>query len=301
MKRSFLSDSAISAQEFITLLENASLSKINPYYLGKPLVGKSIGLLFEKPSTRTRLSFEVAIHRLGGHSVLLSQNDLQTSRGESLEDTARVFRRYLDGIMGRVKSHSTLETLALYAGIPIINGLSDKYHPCQALADFQTLTENGFTHEDTLVFVGDGSCNVAHSLILATAHYKNRIVLATPPEYLPSPEVLDIVSKMGIRLEIEHDPAKAVAGAKAIYTDVWVSMGQEQSAEEKVKRLQPYQLNSALLSKAGEDCIILHCLPAHKGQEISVDAFEHPKSRIFDQAENRLHAQMALLHFLFTN
>lgn len=300
MSRSFLSESAISAEEFISLLENASLSKINPHYLGKPLADKSIGLLFEKPSTRTRLSFEVAIHRLGGHTVMLSQNDLQTSRGESLEDTARVFRRYLSGIMGRVKSHATLETLALYAGIPIINGLSEKYHPCQALADFQTLVENGFTHDDTLVFTGDGSSNVAHSLILASAHFKNRIVLATPPDFLPLPEVLDIALKSGVKLEIQHDPQKAAVGARALYTDVWVSMGQEMNAEEKIKKLQPFQLNAALLAKAEKNCIVMHCLPAHKGQEITVEAFEHPNSRIFDQAENRLHAQMALLHFLFS-
>jgi ornithine carbamoyltransferase len=298
VSRSFLSLSSLSREEFNALLARAIQGKENSAAWGKPLAGKSIALFFEKPSTRTRLSFEVAVHQLGGHALILTQNDLQLSRGEDLADTARVMRRYLDGIMARVKSHATLETLAGYAGIPVINGLSEKYHPCQALADYMTLRENGIAPGSRFVFAGDGSSNMAHSLILGAAHYECDIILATPANMLPDPEVLTIAARLGGKVSITQDLKAAAVDAEVLYTDVWVSMGQEEEAQAKKQALAPFQLNENILALAKKSAIVLHCLPAHKGEEITEGVFESPQSRIFDQAENRLHAQKAILEFL---
>lgn len=298
MSRSFLSLSSVSREEFDALIARAIEGKKNPSLWGKPLAGKSIALFFEKPSTRTRLSFEVAVHQLGGQPLILTQNDLQLSRGEDLADTARVMRRYLHGIMGRVRSHATLEALASYSGIPVINGLSEKFHPCQALADYMTLRENGVKAGGKIVFAGDGSSNMAHSLILGSAHYGLEIVLATPAGMLPNSEVLTIAARLGGRVHITADLSEAAKGADVLYTDVWVSMGEEAQAYEKKKALEPYQINEEIMALAKPSAIVLHCLPAHKGEEITEGVFESSQSKVFDQAENRLHAQKAILEFL---
>ena len=298
MGRSFLSLSSLSREEFNALLARALEGKENSAAWGKPLDGKAIALLFEKPSTRTRLSFDVAVRQLGGHSILLTQNDLQLSRGEDLADTARVMRRYVQGIMARVIDHEALETLASFSGIPVINGLSDKYHPCQAMADYMTLRENNIAPGSRFVFAGDGSSNMAHDLILGAAHYQCEIILATPAKLLPDPEVLTISARLGGSVTITHNLESAAEGADVLYTDVWVSMGQEKDAKVKKKMLQPFQLNEGILALAKKTAIVMHCLPAHKGEEITEGVFESPQARIFDQAENRLHAQKAILEFL---
>jgi len=298
MSRSFLSLSSLSREEFSALLDRAIEGKKNPAIWGSPLAGKSVALFFEKPSTRTRVSFEVGVYQLGGQPIVLTQNDLQLSRGEDLADTARVMRRYVHAIMARVKSHSTLEALASFSGIPVINGLSDKFHPCQALADYMTLRENHVPAGSRFVYLGDGSSNMAHSLIIGSAHYGCEIVVATPAELLPDAGVLTIAARLGARVTITQDARAAAKNADVLYTDVWVSMGQEKEAELKKKLLGPYQLSEELLSLASKNAIVLHCLPARKGEEITEGAFESPNSRIFDQAENRLHAQKALLEFL---
>lgn len=298
MSRSFLSLSSLSASEFSALLDRAIAGKKDASVWGKPLAGKSIGLFFEKPSTRTRLSFEVAVFELGGHPLVLTQNDLQLSRGEDIADTARVMRRYLHGIMGRVKSHSTLETLASYSGIPVINGLSDKFHPCQALADFMTLRENNIGPGSKLVVAGDGSSNVAHSLILGAAHYGCEIVIATPYEMMPDAQVLTIAARLGGKVSVTQDLGVAAENSDVLYTDVWVSMGQEADGAAKKSLLKPYQVNESVVARAKKSAIVLHCLPAHKGEEITESVFESTQSRIFDQAENRLHVQKAVLEFL---
>ncbi len=298
MSRSFLSLSSLSREEFHSLLDRAIEGKKNPAAWGKPLTGKSIALFFEKPSTRTRLSFEVAVHQLGGQGIVLTQHDLQLSRGEDLPDTARVMQRYLSAIMARVKSHDTLETLAAHSGIPVINGLSERYHPCQALADFMTLKENGLGPSARLVFAGDGGSNVAHDLALGAAHFGCEITLATPANMLPDSEVLTIAAKLGGNVRITQDLRAAAENADVLYTDVWVSMGQEDEAKKKKKALEPFQLNQGIVALAKKNALVLHCLPAHKGEEITADVFEASAVKIFDQAENRLHAQKAILEFL---
>ncbi|MCX7633796.1 MAG: ornithine carbamoyltransferase [Turneriella sp.] len=298
MPRSFLSLSSLSREEFHQLIRRAVAGKKNPQRWGKPLSGKSVALFFEKPSTRTRISFEVAVWQLGGQPIFLNQNDLQLVRGEDIADTARVLGRYVHAIMARVKNHATLEAMANYAGIPVINGLSDKFHPCQALADYMTLYENGIAPGAKLVFLGDGSSNVAHSLILGSAHYGCMITLATPAEFLPNGEVLTIAARLGAQVTITQDAAEAVEDADVLYTDVWVSMGQEHDAERRHQLLKPYQLNTKLLQLAKPSALVLHCLPARKGEEITADVFDSPNAKIFDQAENRLHVQKALLEFL---
>ena len=288
----------VTDEEFDELIARAIEGKKNPAAWGKPLAGKSIALFFEKPSTRTRLSFEVAVYQLGGQPLILTEKDLQLSRGEDLADTARVMRRYLHGIMGRVKSHATLEALASYSGIPVINGLSEKFHPCQAMADYMTLRENGVQAGGKIVFAGDGSSNMAHSLILGAAHYGLEIALATPAGMLPNPEVLTIAARLGGKVHITSDLSEAAKGADVLYTDVWVSMGQEEEAKKKKKILAPFQINAAVRALAKKAALVLHCLPAHKGEEITADVFEAAADKIFDQAENRLHAQKAILEFL---
>ncbi|MBV6493190.1 MAG: Ornithine carbamoyltransferase [Turneriella sp.] len=297
MSRSFLSLTALAREEFQEILTRALDGKRNKAAWGKPLTDKCVALFFEKPSTRTRISFEVAVVELGGYPLILTQNDLQLSRGEEISDTARVMARYVNAIMARVKSHSTLESLAAHARIPVINGLSDKFHPCQALADFLTLKENGIGKGAKLVFVGDGSSNVAHSLLIGSAHYGCEIVIATPENLLPSADVLTIAARLGGQVTITQNVLQAAKDADVLYTDVWVSMGEEAKAEQKKENLKKFQLNEEVLSYAKKSAIILHCLPAHKGEEITEAVFESPMSRIFDQAENRLHTQKAVLEF----
>ena len=233
----------------------------------------------------------------------LSWNELQLGRGETIADTARVLSRYVDCIMARVYSHSDLETLAEYADIPVINGLSDLTHPCQALADLMTIREKKGTFKDVkLAYVGDGGNNVAHSLLIAATKVGMNIAIGTPEKYLPNEKImkwaLENAKKSNSKVEIVHDPKEAVDNADVIYTDVWVSMGMEKEMEERMKIFPPFQVNSKLLSYAKEDVIVMHCLPAHRGAEITDDVIDGPHSVVWDQAENRLHAQKAILSLL---
>ncbi len=293
--RSVLSLLDLSAEEFAALLELASQLKSGSL---KPRCDKVLGLMFQKASTRTRVSFTVAMYQLGGQVIDLNPNVTQVSRGEPLQDTARVLGRYVDVMAIRTFEQGNLETFRDRSGIPVINALSDLFHPCQAIADVLTVRENFGDRDDlTLTYLGDGN-NVAHSLMLGCALAGINVRVAVPEGYEPDAMVLDKAKALaGDRTEVTvtHDPAAAVAGAHALYTDVWASMGQEDLADQRIPIFQPYQLSEALLKKADPDAIVLHCLPAHRGEEITDGAMEGPQSRIWDQAENRLHGQKALL------
>jgi ornithine carbamoyltransferase len=266
------------------------------------LAGKTLGMVFQKPSLRTRVSFEVGMLQLGGHALYLSPNEIQLGSRESVPDAARVLSRYVDGIMARVFGHNDVQTLARFASVPVINGLSDYSHPCQGLADLLTVYEKrSKLHGVKLVYVGDGN-NVCHSLLFGGALAGMHVVAATPAGYEPQQAVVDkaraLATKTGAAITIEHDPRIAVREADVIYTDVWASMGQEAEAAERATVFASYQVNSALVAAARPDVLVMHCLPAHRGQEISDDAIEGPNSVVFDQAENRLHAQKAALALL---
>ena len=268
---------------------------------GKPLTDKYLGMVFEKSSTRTRVSFEVGMHQLGGTPLYLSSNDLQIGRGEPISDTARVLSRFLDCVMIRAKSHESVAELIKYADIPIINGLTDKEHPCQTFADLLTIKEYKGDFNRKFVFVGDGN-NVCNSLLLGAAYTGMDMTVACPEGYEPDEEIYNLAlkeaKKTASTINIEHDVNKAVKGADILYTDVWVSMGDEAESEERQKVLKDYQINSELLSQAKDDAIVMHCLPAIRGQEITDDVMTSSQSAIWDQAENRLHAQKAILYKL---
>jgi ornithine carbamoyltransferase len=256
-------------------------------------------MIFEKPSTRTRVSFEVGMWQLGGYALYLSAGDLQLGRGESIADTARTLSRYVNGIMARVFAHQTILDLVKYSSVPVINGLSDFTHPCQGLADLFTIHERkGRLRGLKLAYVGDGN-NVAHSLLYGSSKVGMNITLACPKEYEPDPEVVSKAKKEGrrsnCRVEVTNDPKEAVREADIIYTDVWASMGKEKEREKRVKILKPYQVNSKLVRGAKEDYIFMHCLPAHRGEEVTNEVADSKNSVIFDQAENRLHTQKALM------
>jgi ornithine carbamoyltransferase len=261
----------------------------------RPLEGRTVALLFEKPSTRTRVSLQVGISQLGGHGLLLRGEELQLARGESVKDTALVLSRYIDAIAVRIGDHSLLEELARYASVPVVNALTPLHHPCQALADLQTLRER-FGHMEGLrvAYVGDGN-NVCHSLMLLGTRVGVEVVAATPAELRPDAA---IVAEAGDLARVVEDPAEAAAGAHALYTDVWVSMGDEQTADARRAALAPYRIDDALLDRAASDAIALHCLPAHPGEEVTAEVLYGSRQRIWDQAENRRHAQKALLELL---
>ena len=263
------------------------------------LAGKTLAMIFTKSSTRTRVSFEVAMFQLGGSPLFLSGQDLQLGRGETIADTARVLSRYVNGIMIRTFAHSDVEELAQYADIPVINGLTDLNHPCQILADFQTIIERkGKLEGLKLAYVGDGN-NVCHSLLNGCAKVGMHISVATPNGYEPSPEIVALAQKdakeSGAKIELTEDPTVAVKDADVIYTDVWASMGQEAEHTERLKIFQPYQVNAQLASGAKPDYLFLHCLPAHRGEEVAAEVIDGPNSVVFDEAENLLHAQKAVL------
>jgi len=273
---------------------------------GRPLTGKSLGLVFQKASTRTRISFEVAMTRLGGHSLFLSADELQLGRGEPIADTARVLSGYLDGLVIRTFEHATLESWASHATIPVINGLTDLHHPCQALSDLLTIQERfgriaGRHVGLKLAYIGDGN-NVAHSLIEAAARTGLSIALACPKGYQPDQGILararQEARSTGSTIALTTDPAAAAEGSHILYTDVWTSMGQERQAARRRKAFRGYQLNRSLVKRARTDAIIMHCLPAHRGEEITDDVMDSPHSAIFQQAENRLHMQKAILEWL---
>lgn len=265
----------------------------------RPLEGKTVGLIFEKSSTRTRVSFEVGTYQLGGHALFLSKNDIQMGRGETIADTARVMSRYLDGIMIRTFGHENVTELAKYADIPVINGLSDLGHPCQVLADFQTIVEQkGQLKGLKLAYIGDGN-NMAHSLMIGGARVGLDVYVASPEGYEPDPAVIkqceQLAAESGATIKVVRDPIEAVRNADAIYTDVWASMGFEEEQKVREKAFADYQVNEELVSHAKPDYIFLHCLPAHRGEEVSAGVIDGPNSVIFDEAENRLHAQKAIM------
>lgn len=262
------------------------------------LKGKTLGMIFQKASTRTRVSFETAMFHLGGLAMFLSKNDLQMGRGEPIEDTARVLSRYVDGILIRTYSHQEVLDLAKYADVPVINGLSDDFHPTQALADLLTIWEKLGTIEGLkLAYIGDGN-NMAHSLLLAGAIMGMAVTVASPEGYEPNPTVVAKAKAFAGKpelIKVVREPQEAVRGAQILYTDVWASMGQEKEAAERAKAFQGYQINEALLKQAEKEAIVLHCLPAHRGEEITAEVIEGPQSAVFDEAENRLHAHKAIL------
>ncbi|MEE9386942.1 MAG: ornithine carbamoyltransferase [Nannocystaceae bacterium] len=287
-----------STQEIRGLLELGLRVKRNPKKYATSLVGKTLGMIFQKHSTRTRVSFEVGMCQLGGHALFLSEETLQISRGESFDDTARVLGRYVDGILARVHRHADLGRLCA-GGVPVVNGLSDQVHPCQVLADLLTLREQtGSLAGKSLAYVGAGN-NMAHSLILGCAKVGVEIRVATPPEYGPDPAVVDAARRCGGEVRVTSDPREAVRGADAVYTDVWVSMGEEAERATRLAALEAYRVTGELFAHAAPGAVFMHCLPAHRGEEVSSEVLDHERSVIFDEAENRLHAQKAvLLHLI---
>lgn len=265
----------------------------------QPLKGKTLGMIFEKSSTRTRVSFEVGMYQLGGHALFLSKNDLQIGRGEPILDTAQVMARYLDGIMIRTYAHRTVIDLARGSTVPVINGLTDRSHPCQALADYQTVLEKkGKLSGLKIAYIGDGN-NMVHSLMMGAAKLGMHMAVASPEGYDPNPEVVqnsrENAAKTGGSLLLTRDPKEAIADADVVYTDVWASMGFEEEQKERELAFANYQVNEELTRYANKDYLFMHCLPAHRGEEVSEGVIDGPNSIIFDQAENRLHAQKAVM------
>ncbi|MDC0832983.1 Ornithine carbamoyltransferase [Geitlerinema sp. FC II] len=293
--RDFLSLADLSPEEVRGLLHLAAEMKAGRV---TPQCRKVLGLVFYKASTRTRVSFSVAMFQLGGQAIDLNPSVTQVSRGEPLADTARVLDRYLDAVAVRTFDRADLETFAHYAEIPVINALTDFAHPCQALADLLTVQEQfGRLDGTTLTYVGDGN-NVAHSLLLGCAMVGANVRVATPEGFEPKPEIVEraqAIANGRSEVTVTHDPVAAVKDANALYTDVWASMGQESEASDRLPHFQPYQINDDLLAKADREAIVLHCLPAHRGEEITESVLEGSQSRVWDQAENRMHVQKALL------
>ena len=266
------------------------------------LHGKTLGMIFAKPSTRTRVSFETGMMQLGGHALYLGMNDLQLGRGETIGDTARTLSRYVDIIMARLFAHKDIVDMAKHSSVPVINGLTDLHHPCQTLADIMTIRERlGKLKGVNVAWVGDGN-NVCNSMMLGCSLVGANFRAACPKGYEPPADVvaqaLENSKKSGSKIEIFHEPEKAVNGADVIYTDVWVSMGQEKEAEQRMKTFGPYQVNAKLVKMAGSKVMVLHCLPAHRGLEITDEVIDGPHSAVWDQAENRMHAQNGLMVYL---
>jgi ornithine carbamoyltransferase len=298
-KRDYVNENDWAPADIEKVLDLATEVKRRPEDWRTALAGKSLAMIFEKSSTRTRVSFEAGMFQLGGLGMFLSSRDLQLGRGEPISDTARVLSRYVDGIMARTYAHATVEDLARFASIPVINGLSDLLHPCQALADFLTLRERfGSTRGFGLCYVGDGN-NVAHSLLVTGAKLGARVSVVTPPGFEPRPEVVAwaeaAARDTGGAVLVTTSLEEGAAGARAVYTDVWASMGQEAEAAERAKKFEPYRVTRRVMQMAEPDAIFLHCLPAHRGEEVAADVIDAPSSAVFDQAENRLHAQKSLL------
>jgi ornithine carbamoyltransferase len=298
--RHFLTGEEISADELRSLIDRALALKADRG-ASRALEGKSVALVFEKPSTRTRVSFEVGVGELSGRPIVLSGGELQLSRGESVRDTALVLSRYVQAIGVRTGPHAVVAELAEHASVPVVNMLTADHHPCQALADLVTLRERfGELEGLRLVYVGDGN-NVAHSLMVLGPKAGVEVVVATPSELAPHPLVAQVGgadASPGGSVTLTQDPAGAAEGARAIYTDVWVSMGDEDEADQRRELLDPYRLDAELLDRAAPDAVALHCLPAHPGEEISEEVLYGERQAIWDQAENRLHAQKALLEWL---
>jgi ornithine carbamoyltransferase len=305
MKRDYVNENEWASSDIEAVLDLAARIKADPAKWSAALSGRSLAMIFEKSSTRTRVSFEAGMFQLGGVGMFLSSRDLQLGRGEPISDTARVLSRYVDGIMARTFAHSTVEGLAEWASVPVINGLSDLLHPCQALADFQTVRERfGSARGFPLAYVGDGN-NVAHSLLLTGAKLGARVTVVTPPGYEPAPQVVawarESARETGGSVRVTSSIEEGVAGARAVYTDVWASMGQEAEAADRARKFEPFRVTRSVMGIAAPDAIFLHCLPAHRGEEVEAEVIDSPASAVFDQAENRLHAQKALLVTLLGN
>ena len=296
--RHFTRVADFTRDELAVVLATAREMKSVPRSEHALLPGRSLGMIFQKPSTRTRVSFEVGIAQLGGFGLYLRSDDLQLGRGETIRDTATVLSRYLDAIMIRTFAQSDVEELAEHATIPVINGLTDSAHPCQALADVLTIHERcGRLEGVRVAYLGDGN-NVCSSLMLACTRLGSSFVAATPPGYEPDEQALELAGESGATVDVTHDPREAARGADVLYTDVWTSMGQDEERERRLRDLAGYGITADLVAEAAEDAIVLHCLPAHHGEEITEDVLYGPSSAVWDQAENRLHAQKALMALL---
>jgi ornithine carbamoyltransferase len=291
----------LNSRQLLDILKNAAAMK----KAGKPstqLAGKTLGLIFHKPSVRTRVSFEVGMAQLGGQSLYIGPVELEQGKRESAKDMALVLSRYLDAIVARTFSHSDVVEMAEASSVPVINGLSDESHPCQALADLMTVQEKtGKLAGVTIAYVGDGN-NVCHSLMEACALAGANLSVGAPKGYAPDPAIVDWskrqAKKTGAKITITEDPIEAVHGARVIYTDVWTSMGQEKEKQERIRVFSPYQVNEALMKKAAPNACFMHCLPAHRGEEVTNGVIDSPRSVVYDQAENRMHAQKAVLLML---
>ncbi len=300
MKRDFISFYDYTEEELHLLLERAKWLKERNKRgeVWRPLEGKTLAMIFEKPSTRTRVSFEVGMYQLGGNALYLSAHELQLSRGESIADTARVLSRYVDAVLIRTFEHWKVEEFARFSSVPVINGLSDLLHPCQILSDIFTIWEKLGRYKGVKVaYIGDGN-NVANSWIEGASKMGIELRIACPPGYEPDQEILQRALREGARVLITHDPKEAVREAEVLYTDVWTSMGQEAERERRLEDFKGYQINESLLRFARHEVLVMHCLPAHRGEEITDEVMDGPHSVVFDQAENRLHVQKAILEFL---
>ena len=297
MRRDFISVVDADPHDLTLLLDSAARMKRARGEAGdrRILAGKCLAMVFEKASTRTRVSFEVAMEELGGHAIFLNPHDLQLGRGEEIRDMARVVSRYVAGVMIRAFRHGTIEEFARYSAIPVINGLSDREHPCQILGDLLTLREHfGSTDGLSVAWIGDGN-NVCHSLILAAAMAGLDLSVASPARYRPDHGIIEAARAAGAKIRVTGDPREAARDADALYTDVWVSMGEEAEREERLAAFQGYTIDAPLLSLASPEAVVLHCLPAHRGEEITDEVLEGSQSIVWDQAENRLHTEKALL------
>jgi ornithine carbamoyltransferase len=299
-QKHFLSLKDWSREEIELLFELSTALKANPENYRAALEGQSLAMIFQKPSTRTRVSFEVGMHQLGGHALFLSSNDIQLHRGETIADTARVLSRYVHGIMARVFAHQDVIDLARHGSVPVINGLSDLLHPCQALADYFTLRERrGDLTGLKMAYVGDGN-NVAHELMFGAVKLGMRFSIGCPKGYEPNPLIFKSAAREAQKLgspmpEVTADPADAVTGADVVYTDVWTSMGQEAESRKRLADFRGFEVTSGMMARAGREAVFMHCLPAHRGEEVAADVIDGPQSVVFDEAENRLHVQKAVL------
>jgi len=304
VKKDFISIADYSRDEIEAIFEltgelKAKVKKGETHHI---LPGRTMAMIFAKPSARTRVSFETGMYQLGGYALYLSPNDIGIGKREAVKDIARVISRYNDVIMARLFAHSHMEELAEYATVPVINGLTDYNHPCQIMADIYTVKEHKGRHTDLkITYIGDGN-NIANSWINLAAKLPLHLVICSPSGYEPDPSTLDYARAQGIsNIEITPEPVEAVKGADVIYTDVWASMGQEEEAAERRKIFMPYQVNSALMAHADKDALVMHCLPAHRGDEITDEVIDGPQSIVFDEAENRMHVQKAIIATLMRN
>ena len=302
--RHFLQETDFNAAEVARIFALARRYKSERGRHEKPLEGQTWALLFSKSSTRTRVSFEVGIHELGGNPLFLSKNDIQLGRGETIADTARVLSRFVHGLIVRTYAHAEVNELARHATVPVVNALTDFLHPCQIYADAFTAAERWAGPQGNLLaslkgrkiaFVGDTCFNMANSWILGASLFGMEISLAGPAGYEPRAEIRELAAKIGGEFRYTVDPFEAMAGADLVYTDVWTSMGQEEESAERARRMMPYQVTAALFAAAKPDALFMHCLPAHPGEEVTQEVLDNPRSVIFDEAENRLHVQKAIL------